>query len=154
MPTSRATRVTSEVEHAELLDHGIDDRRRAEELALKRSAVDIERDGFEEIALRSRGDGTGHLSGRPDQIVDQGIDRVFHLAPGAVGPAKFYALFGLSFTANDLADALQLPCHALVGGDDFIESIGNLTFDADVVAGQANGKIPAPHGLQGGEQFS
>jgi hypothetical protein len=43
-------------EHAELLDHGVDDGRRAQELALQRAAVDVERHGLQQIALRHRGD--------------------------------------------------------------------------------------------------
>ena len=87
--------------------------------------------------MRDRGDGTGHLGGGPDQIVDQSVDGVFHLAPGAARGAKFHALFGLSFAANDLADALELLRHALVGGDDFIKSIRNLAIDANAITGHA-----------------
>ena len=70
-------------EHAELLDHGVDDRRRAQEFALQRTAVDVEMHGFEQIALRHGGDRARHFGGRPQQVVDQGVDRGFHLAPRA-----------------------------------------------------------------------
>ena len=45
VPTSRATRVTSEVNTLELLDHGVNDGGRTQELALQRPAVDIEPHG-------------------------------------------------------------------------------------------------------------
>ena len=70
-------------EHAELLDHRVDDGGRAQELALQRAAVDVESHGLQQVALRDRGDRAGHLGGRPQQVVDQRVDRAFHLAPGA-----------------------------------------------------------------------
>src|SRR2546428_665953 len=66
-------------EHAELLDHGVDDGGRAQELALKRTPVNVETHGLQEIALGDGGDGAGDFGGRPKQVVDQGIDRGFHL---------------------------------------------------------------------------
>ena len=119
----------------------------------ERAAVDIEGNGFEQVALRDRGDGARNFGGGPDQVVDQGIDGVFHLAPSAARRTKFNALFGFPVAADDLADALKLHCHALIGGDDVIKGIGDLAFDADAIAGHANGKIPAPHGLKGDEKF-
>ena len=75
-------------EHAELLDHGVDDGRRAQELALQRPAVDVEPHGLQQIALRHGGDRARHLGRRPQQIVDQRVDRALHLAPGAGGEAE------------------------------------------------------------------
>jgi len=72
-------------EHAELLDHGVDDIRRAQEFAFQRAPVDVEAHRLQQVALGDRGDGARHFCRRPEQVVDQGIDGGFHLAPGAVG---------------------------------------------------------------------
>ena len=58
-------------EHAQLFDHRIDDPRRAQEFALQRTAVDVERNGAKQIALRDGGHGLRHGRGRPEKIVDQ-----------------------------------------------------------------------------------
>ena len=54
VPTSRATRVTSDVNTLQLLDHRVDDRRRAQELAFERAALDVEAHGLQQVALRDR----------------------------------------------------------------------------------------------------
>ena len=54
-----------------------------------------------------------------------------------------HALAGLALAADDLADALELLRHALVGGDDLVEGVGDLAADADLVAGMRTEKSPA-----------
>ena len=68
-------------EHAELLDHRVDDGGGPQEFAAQRAAVDIELHGLQQVALRHGGDRAGHFAGRPEQIVDQRVDRAFHVAP-------------------------------------------------------------------------
>ena len=154
MPTSRATRVTSEVKTPSCLIMVLTI------VAERRNSPLSGRPSTSSGTVLSRSPCATAVMARVTSVVGQTRSSIrvlmeFSISPQApLGAAKFHALFGLSFAANDLADALQLLCHALIGGDDFIESIGNLAFDADVVTGHANGKIPAPHGLQGGEQFS
>src|SRR6185437_7345156 len=140
-------------EHAELLDHRVDDLGRAQELALQRPAVDVEADGAQQVALRHRGDGAGHFRGRPQQIVDQRIDRGFHFAPGAVGQAEPHALPGAALAADHLADVLEFLGHALVGGDDLVEGVGDLAHQSDAVAGHAHREVADPHRLQGVEKL-
>ena len=66
---------------------------------------------------------------------------------------KLHALAGLALAADDLADALELLRHALVGGDDLVEGVGDLARDAGPVARQPHAKIPYLHGLQGLQQL-
>ena len=117
-------------EHAQLLDHGVDDRRRAQEFAFQRPAVDVEAHGHEQVALGHRFDGSRHLGCRPQQIVDQGVDGILHLPPGSGRQAQPEALAGPSFLADDLTHLLQLLRYMLVGRDDFIEGVGDLAEDA------------------------
>jgi len=51
--------------NTELLDHRVDDVRRAQELALQWPAVHVQRHGLQEIAARDCGDGAGNGRGRP-----------------------------------------------------------------------------------------
>ena len=67
--------------------------------------------------------------------------------------AELDAVLRLALAADALADALELLRHALVGGDDFVERVGDLAFDADPVAGHANRKVADPHRLQRGQKL-
>ena len=78
----------------------------------------------------------------------------FHLAPGAFGQAKAHALAGLAFAAHHLPNALELSRHALVGGDDLIEGIGDLAHEADLVACHAHREITDAHRLQGMQELA
>ena len=95
-------------EHAQLLNHGVHDVRGAQKFAFERAAVHVEPDRLGEIALGHGGDGAGHLGGRPEQVLDQRIDRDFHVVPGAAMPLKADSLAGLAFFAHRQADPLQL----------------------------------------------
>ena len=81
-------------EHAELLNHGVDDVGGAQELAFERAAVHVQPDRLRQIALGHGGDGARHFGGGPKQILHQRVDRDFHLAPGAPGFMKASALAG------------------------------------------------------------
>ena len=58
-------------ERAELVDHRVDGLRRAQELALERPPVDLERHRLREVALGDGADHARHLAGRLDEVVDQ-----------------------------------------------------------------------------------
>src|SRR6266852_6256955 len=136
-------------EDTELLDHRVDDRRQTQEFALQRPAVDVEPDSLQEVATGDRGDRMGDRGGWPQQVVDQCIDRTFHLAPGAARQAELDALAGLAFAADHLADIFELMRHAFVGGDDLVEGVGNLAGKTGPVGRQPHREIADPHRLQG-----
>ena len=140
-------------EHAELLDHRVDDVGRLQEFAAQRAAIDVELDGLQQVALGDRGDRAGDFAGRPQQVVDQGVDRALHVGPRAAGEVEFDPLPGLSLAADDLADALQLLRHALVGGDDLIERVGDLALDPEMVARHPDREIACTHRLQRVQQI-
>ena len=154
VPTSRATRVTSEVNTLSCLIMVLT------MVAERRNSPFSGRPSTSSGTVCSRspwataGDGAGHLGGRPQQIVDQRVDRALHLAPGAGRQAELHPLAGLAFAADDLADLLQLLGHALVGGDDVVEGVGDLAGEADLVARQADGEIADAHRLQGVQQIA
>ena len=70
-------------EDAELLDHRVDDGGRLQELALQRPPFHVEADGLQQVALRDGFDSPGQLGGRPEQVVDQRIDRPLPSRPSA-----------------------------------------------------------------------
>ena len=141
-------------ENAELLNHRVDDVGRAQELAFERASVHIQTHGLRQIALRDCRDGARDFSGGPKQIFDQRIDRDFHLAPRSPGFMKAGALAGSAFFSDHLANALQFLRHLLVGGDDGIESVGNLACDSGPGSGKTHRKISIPHGLQAGQNYA
>src|SRR6267378_3195797 len=62
-------------EGAHLLDHRVDDGGRPQELALERPAVHLQCHGLGQITFGHRGDRPRDLGGRPQQIIDQRVDR-------------------------------------------------------------------------------
>ena len=89
----------------------------------------------------------------PEEIVDEGVDGDFHLAPGAVRRTKLGALAGLALLPDDAADALQLVGELLVGGDDLVEGVGDLAVDAGPVPGELDREVAAPDPLQGRQEL-
>ena len=71
-------------EHAELLNHRVNDVGGTQELAFQWASVHVQPDGLRQVALRHSGDRAGNFRGRPQQIFHQRIDRDFHLAPRAL----------------------------------------------------------------------
>ena len=101
-------------EHAELLDHGIDDGRRTQKFALQRPAVDIEltvcsRSPLATAAIARVTSAVGHNRSSIKVLTEASI------SPQAPREPESHALAGLAFPADDLADALELLGHALVG---------------------------------------
>ena len=62
---------------AQLADHGVDEFRAAQELALKRPAFHLERHVPRKISFGDRAHRPRDLRGRPDQIGDQRVDGIF-----------------------------------------------------------------------------
>ena len=141
-------------EHAELLDHGVDDIGRPQELALQRPAIDLEAHGLQQVALRHGRDGPRHFGRRPQQIVDQRVDRGLHLAPGAAATAR---------TSRAGASCLRVPttwptrssCCAMrsLAATISLKVSAILPRRPDLAAGHAHGEIAHPHGLQCSKQF-
>ena len=81
VPTSRATRVTSDANEPKLIDHRVDGLGGAEELALQRAVVDFQGHRLGQVALSHGADHAGRLDGRVDEVVDQVVDRSDRFAP-------------------------------------------------------------------------
>ena len=141
-------------EHAELLNHGVDDGGRAQEFAFQRPSIDVQPHRLRQIALRHRGDRARHFGRRPQQIIDQRVDRNFHLAPRRLGQVKSHALARSAFLAHHLPDALQFLRHLLVGRDDVVERVGDFSGQPGPGPRQAHGEIAVAHGLQACQDYA
>ena len=135
-------------EDAELLNHRVDDVGGAQELAFEGAAVHVEPDGLRQVALGDGGDGARDFGGGAKQVLDQRVDRDFHVVPRAAALLDADALAGLAFFADRLANALQLQRHLLVGGDDLVEVVGDLAGQSGPGDGQAHAEVAVLHGLQ------
>ena len=83
VPTSLATRVTSAANELELIDHRVDGGADAQELALHRLAVDLQRHLLRQVALGDRADDPRDLGRRLHQVADERVDRVELARPAA-----------------------------------------------------------------------
>nr|WP_245283600.1 hypothetical protein [Bradyrhizobium sp. URHD0069] len=119
-----------------------------QKFAAQWAAIDIQLNGLQQIALRNGGDRPGHLTRRPEQIIDQSIYRSLHVGPRAAGKPELDALPGFSFPTDNLADAFQLLRHPLIGGDDFVKGIGDLSIDPSMISRHSHRKVAASHRLQ------
>ncbi len=113
-------------ENAQLLNHRVDDVRRAQELAFQRTAVHFQKHGLCQISLGHRADGASHFRGRAEQVLDQGVDRNLHVAPGASRLVKADALAGLPSLPTACPTRLQLLRHLLIGRHDLVERVRDL----------------------------
>ncbi len=132
-------------EHTELLDHGIDDVGGAQKLALQGAPIHIQWHGLQQIAARHRRHRSSDRGRGPQQIVDQRVDRRFHVGPRAVRQAESHPRAGLALSAHHFTDLLELLCNALICGNDGVECVADLARDPDLRTGQAHGKIARLH---------
>ena len=109
MPTSRATRVTSAVKIAELLNHRVDDIGGTQELAFEWTAIDVETNGLCQVALSDGGDCACDFGGGAEQVFHERVDRNFHLAPGTSGLMKAGTFARSAFLADRITDPLSIP---------------------------------------------
>ena len=120
-------------EDAQLLNHGVDDVGGAQELAFERAAIHVEPHGLGQVSLGHAGDGARHFRRGAQQVFYQGVDRNFHLAPGASRFVEAGALPRAAFLADHLPDALEFLGHVLVGGDDLVEGVGDFSGQAEPI---------------------
>ena len=117
-------------EHRQLVDHVVDQPRRAEKLAFERPAVDFERHGLPEIALGHRAHRAGHLGRRPHEIVDERVDGRDFIRPAAHHPRDVHALFELALLADRVGHERCFARAPLAEQRDIVEGIGDLAVDA------------------------
>ena len=154
VPTSRATRVTSEAKELSCSTMVL------AVLAVRRNwpssgrPVHVQRHGLRQVALGHRADDARHLGGRPHQVVDQRVDGLDHRAPAARHADRRGALRELALAPDHAADAVELLGHALVGVDDVVEDVGDLAGDSGQIGRQAHRPVALAERQQGAEQLA
>jgi hypothetical protein len=128
-------------ERTELVHHLVDRPGGAQELALQRAALDFQRHGLRQVALRHGADHARRFRRRVDEVLDQRVHAVDLVAPETPGLRHLDALLQLAFLADFLAQARQLVGHATVQLHDFVERLGDLARHPGPFDGQAYGAI-------------
>src|SRR5271168_2499218 len=100
VPTSRATRVTSEVNTLSCLIMVLTILAERRNSPFKGRPSTSSRTVCNRSPLGDGRDGVGDRRRRPEQVVDQRVDRGLHLAPRAVGHTEPDALAGLALAAD------------------------------------------------------
>ena len=95
MPTSRATRVTSRGEGAELIHHGVDG-----VLQLQNFAAHIHGDLARKIAVGHRRGDFGDVAHLVGQVAGHGVDRIGQILPHAADAFHFRLAAQLAFGAH------------------------------------------------------
>src|SRR4029079_14348539 len=134
--------------YAQLLNHGVDDVGGTQELPFERPPIHVQPDSLSEVALRHTRNGAGDFRSGTKQVLDERVDRPFHLAPCALRFMKPGTLPRSPFLAHNLPHPIQLLSHLLVNGDDLIECVSYLSSQPGPGARKAHGKITRPHSLQ------
>ena len=100
VPTSRATRVTSEAKRVELIDHGVDRVLEREDLALH-----VDGDLLRQVALRHGGGHVGDVAHLAGQVLGHQVHVVGQVLPGAGDAAHLRLAAELAFGADLARDA-------------------------------------------------
>ncbi len=128
-------------EHVHLIDHPIHDPRGTQELAFERPALDLERHGLRQVALRDGRDAARDLDRRLQEVVDQPVDGGFHRAPSTRAALALHALACEAAFADGVAHALELRREPLLRRDDVVEGVRDLARDAAAVSREPHGEI-------------
>ena len=100
MPTSRATRVTSEAKRVELIDHRVDGVLQLEDLALH-----VDGDLLRQVAVGDRGRHLGDVAHLAGQVAGHQVDVVGQVLPGAGDAFDLRLAAELAFGADLAGDA-------------------------------------------------
>ena len=154
VPTSRATRVTSEAKEASCSTMVLTTLPMRRNSPRSGAAVDLDRHRLRQVALGDRADHARDFGGRLDHVLDQLVDRAELGFPAAGRAADAAALADLAFLADDERKALELLGHLLFERDDLVEQRGDLAVDAGKILGQANGEIAAAQAAQRADKLA
>ena len=153
VPTSRATRVTSEVKTLSCLIIVLT------MLAERRNSPCSGRPSTSSGTVCSRSPFATALMVRVTSVIGHSRSSInmltedFHFPPRAAGQPEVHALTGASLAADDLADEFKLVRHAFVRGDDVVERVCDLAGNAGQVAAQPHREVAGAHRLQGDQQL-
>jgi hypothetical protein len=135
-------------EARELVDHRVHGLADPLELALDRLALDLERHLLRQVALGHGVDHARNLRRGPDEVVDQRVDRLDRLLPGAAHRPERRALGHAALAADHAADPLELARHAHVLVDQLVEGAVQLGDHAAAAGREALAEVAVARGDQ------
>ena len=141
-------------EHRQLLDHRIDELRRAQEFTLEGATIDLQFHRLAQIALGDGADGAGDLGGRAHQIIDERVQGIDLSGPAADGARYGHALLEAAIAADRLAQARGLAGQTLLVTHRLVEGLGQAAIEVHPVTGQAHRKISIAKRRHGGQQLA
>ena len=153
VPTSRATRVTSEVNTESCSIMRVDELGRAQELAFQRTPVHFQHHRLAQVALGHGADGAGHFRRRPGQVGDERVDGLDFIRPAARHARHRHALLEPAFLADHAADARGFAGAPFAGAQQVVEGVGDLAVDARPLGRQALGEVPIAEGQHAQEDL-
>jgi hypothetical protein len=153
VPTSRATRVTSEVNALiwPIIALTIVAERRKSPRSGRpctSSRTICDRSPFATAVIARVTSVVGHSRSSISVLID---DSISPQAP--TRRVHGHPMPGFAFLADHATGAFHLARHPLVGSYDFVERVGDLAREPDSVARQPYGEISVPHRLQGAKQL-
>src|SRR5580698_4998567 len=141
-------------EHAKLLNHGVYDGGRTQEFAFEWPSINVQLYGLRQIAFRHGRDSARDFRRWAQQIIDERVDRYFHLSPRRLGQVKSHALSRAALFTHHLPDAFQFLRHLLVGSHDVVERVGDFSGQPGPVTRQPHREVAVAHGLEAGEDYA
>ena len=153
MPTSRATRVTSEVNTPScwIIVLTI--------VAERRNSPSSGRPSTSSRTVWSRSPLATAARARVTSVVGQSRSSISVLTEVSISPqaparsAELDTLARLALAADHRADAFELAGHPRVGGDDVVDGVGDLAVEAGPVARQPDREVALSHRLEHMQQF-
>ena len=144
VPTSRATRVTSDANELSWSSIVFTVRADAEKLSAHGLSLDLEGHLLRQVALGDRVENTRDLDGRTHQIVDHRVDRVDRLGPRSLRVLQLRSLVHPALAPDDPAHATQLAGQALAPFRQAVERLRHVAHDAALLYRQPHAGLPVP----------
>jgi hypothetical protein len=154
VPTSRATRVTSEAKEASCSTIVFTT------LPMRRNSPRSGRPSIStghrlgQVALGDRADDARHLGGRLHHVLDELVHRTDRGLPPAGRVLDAPALGDLAFLADHGGETLEFVRHLLVEADHFVENGRNLAVDPGEILREPNRKVAAPKAPQRAQKLA
>src|SRR3569623_1242492 len=159
VPTSRATRVTSDANERSwstmvlmVFFNVRNTPLTSTSIFFDKSPFDFERHALAKATLRDRADHARHFSRRMHQVGDEGVDAIDRFTPKAPRLGEARALLELPFLADHLAQTREFVRHIRILLDHFVEGIGHFAGDAGPVHRQPDISLAFTQGIQRPEQ--
>ncbi len=140
-------------ERRQLIDHGVDRRPDAAELALDRLAFHFQGHLLRQVAVGHGHDHARDLVGGANQVVHHRVDRVDFLLPRPTHRADAGALGQPPFASDEAPDAYEFLGHRRIARCHLVVGVGEISHDPGPVTAQTGGEVALGHRAKSIEQL-